>query len=173
MDFKNEKLEEFNKFLNNRKVAVIGLGVSNLPLLDYLHEKKAKVTVFDKRNIDEVPKETMNMITEYAFEFSLGEFYLEKLKGFELVFRSPSCLPTVPELAEAEKNGAIITSEVELVLKMTPSKVIGVTGSDGKTTTTTLIHKILTLFWLKVCVELTFVPPEIPAVSECVRAFEI
>jgi len=144
MNFKNEKLEEFNKFLNNRKVAVIGLGVSNLPLLDYLYEKKAKVTVFDKRNIDEIPKETMNKITEYGFEFSLGQFYLEKLKGFELIFRSPSCLPTVPELAEAERNGAIITSEVELVLKMTPSKVIGVTGSDGKTTTTTLIHRILT-----------------------------
>ena len=143
MEFENKKLEEFNKFLNNRKVAVIGLGVSNLPLLDYLHDKKAKVTVFDQRTIDEIAKETMDKITEYAFEFSLGQFYLDKLKGFELIFRSPSCLPTVPELVEAEKNGAIVTTEVELVLKMTPSKVIGVTGSDGKTTTTTLIHRIL------------------------------
>ena len=143
MDFENKKLEEFNKFLENRKVAIIGLGVSNLPLLDYLHEKKAKVTIFDKRTIDEIPKETMDKITGYSFEFSLGQFYLEKLKGFELIFRSPSCLPTVPELVEAENNGAIITSEIELVLKMTPSKVIGVTGSDGKTTTTTLIYEIL------------------------------
>ena len=143
MNFENKKLEEFNTFLENRKVAVIGLGVSNLPLLDYLYEKKSKVTVFDKRTIDEIPKETMDKITGYSFEFSLGQFYLEKLKGFELIFRSPSCLPTVPELVEAEKNGAIITSEIELVLKMTPSKVIGVTGSDGKTTTTTLIYEIL------------------------------
>lgn len=143
MEFENKKLEEFNKFLNNRKVAVIGLGVSNLPLLDYLHDKKAKVTVFDQRTIDEIPKETMDKITEYSFEFSLGQFYLDKLKGFELIFRSPSCLPTVPELVEAEQNGAIVTTEVELVLKMTPSKVIGITGSDGKTTTTTLIHEIL------------------------------
>ena len=143
MSYENKKLEEFNKFLNNRKVAVIGLGVSNLPLLDYLHDKKAIVTVFDQRTIDEIPKETMDKITSYSFDFSLGEFYLEKLKGFDLIFRSPSCLPTVPELAEAEKNGAIVTSEIELVLKMTPSKVIGITGSDGKTTTTTLIHRIL------------------------------
>ena len=143
MEFENKKLEEFNKFLNNRKVAVIGLGVSNLPLLDYLYDKKAKVTVFDQRIIDEIPKETMDKITEYSFEFSLGQFYLDKLKGFELIFRSPSCLPTVSELVEAEKNGAIVTTEVELVLKMTPSKVIGITGSDGKTTTTTLIHEIL------------------------------
>ena len=144
MDFKNKKLEEFNEFLKNRKVAVIGLGVSNIPLLDYLHEKKAIVTVFDQKTIDEIPKEIMDKVTEYSFQFSLGKCYLDKLKGFELIFRSPSCLPTVPELVEAEKNGAIITSEIELVLKMTPSKVIGVTGSDGKTTTTTLIHKILT-----------------------------
>ncbi len=143
MNYENKKLEEFNKFLENRKVAVIGLGVSNLPLIDYLHDKKAKVTVFDQRTIDDIPKETMDKITSYAFEFSLGQYYLEKLKGFELIFRSPSCLPTVPELVEAEKNGAIVTSEVELVLKMTPSKVIGITGSDGKTTTTTLIHEIL------------------------------
>lgn len=143
MDFENEKLKEFDKFLENRKVAVIGLGVSNLPLLDYLHEKKAKVTVFDQRTIDEISKETMDKITEYAFDFSLGQFYLEKLKGFDLIFRSPSCLPTVPELVEAEKNGAIVTSEIELVLKMSPSKIIGITGSDGKTTTTTLIYEIL------------------------------
>lgn len=143
MSFENKKLNEFNDFLKNRKVAVIGLGVSNLPLLDYLHNKNAKVTVFDKRTIDEIPKDTMDKITKYSFEFSLGQFYLEKLKGFDLIFRSPSCLPTVPELVEAEKNGAIITSEIELVLKMTPSKVIGVTGSDGKTTTTTLIYEIL------------------------------
>ena len=143
MSFENKKLEEFNKFLENRKVAVIGLGVSNLPLLDYLHDKKAKVTVFDKRTIDELPKETMDKITSYSFEFSLGQFYLDKLKGFDLILRSPSCLPTIPQLVEAEENGAIVTSEIELVLKMTPSKVIGVTGSDGKTTTTTLIYEIL------------------------------
>lgn len=143
MNFKNTKLEEFNEFLENRKVAVIGLGVSNMPLLEYLYEKKAKVTIFDQRSINELPKEALDIITKYSFEFSLGQFYLEKLKGFELIFRSPSCLPTIPELVQEEQNGAIITTEIELVLKMTPSKVIGVTGSDGKTTTTTLIYEIL------------------------------
>ena len=143
MEFKNKKLEEFNRFLNNRKVAIIGLGVSNIPLLDYLYEHKAEVTVFDQRTIDQIPKETMDKITNYSFKFSFGQFYLEKLKGFELIFRSPSCLPTLPELQAEQKRGAIITTEIELVLKMTPSKVIGVTGSDGKTTTTTLIYEIL------------------------------
>ena len=143
MNFENKKLEEFNNFLKNRKVAIIGLGVSNIPLLDYLYEKKANVSVFDSRTIEEIPKEIMDKITKYSFKFSLGQYYLEKLSGFDLIFRSPSCLPTLPQLVEEEKRGAIITTEIELVLKMTPSTVIGITGSDGKTTTTTLIYEIL------------------------------
>lgn len=139
----NEKLEEFNNYIRFRKVAVIGLGVSNLPLLDYLHEQKAKVTVFDQRNIEDISKDIMDKITQYAFEFSLGENYLSKLNGFDLIFRSPSCLPTVPELEKEAQRGAIVTTEIELLIKMCPAKIIGVTGSDGKTTTTSLIYAIL------------------------------
>ena len=139
----NKKLEEFNDYIRFRKIAVIGLGVSNIPLLDYLYEKKARVTVFDQRNIDNIPKEIIDKITNYSFEISLGENYLEKLKGFDLIFRSPSCLPTVPELEEEAKRGAIVTTEIEMLIEMCPAKVIGVTGSDGKTTTTTLINEIL------------------------------
>lgn len=143
MSFINEKLLEFNAYLNKRKVAVIGLGVSNLPLLDYLYEKRAIVTVFDNRNIEQIPKEVMDKITAHAFEFSLGENCLTKLEGFELIFRSPSCMPNQLALQEEAKKGAIITTEIEMVLKMAPCKIIGVTGSDGKTTTTSLIHYIL------------------------------
>ena len=139
----NEKLEEFNNYIRFRKVAVIGLGVSNLPLLDYLHEQKARVTVFDQRNIDDISKEIMDKITDYSFEFSLGNNYLSNLKGFDLIFRSPSCLPTVPELVEEANRGAIVTTEIEMLIEMCPCKVIGVTGSDGKTTTTSLIYSIL------------------------------
>lgn len=139
----NKKLEEFNNYIKERKVAVIGLGVSNMPLLDYLHEQKAQVTVFDQRKIDEISIDVMDKITGYAFEFSLGENYLNKLKGFDLIFRSPSCLPTVKELDEEAKRGAIVTTEIEMLIEMCPAKVIGVTGSDGKTTTTSLIHAIL------------------------------
>ena len=93
MDFKNEKLEEFNEYIKFRKVAIIGLGVSNLPLLDYMHDKKARVTVFDERNIEAISKQVMDKITANNFEFSLGKNCLEKLKGFDIIFRSPSCLP--------------------------------------------------------------------------------
>ena len=139
----NEKLNEFNEYIKFRKVAVIGLGVSNLPLLDYLHDKKSTVTIFDDRNIDELPKEIVEKITNYGFNFSFGKNSLEKLQNFDLIFRSPSCLPTKPELQAEIKRGAIVTTEIELLMKMCPSKIIGVTGSDGKTTTTSLIYAIL------------------------------
>jgi len=143
MEYFNEKLEEFNRFLNRRKVAIIGLGVSNIPLLDYLHENKAKVTVFDDKEIDKIPKEVMSKITQYTFGFSFGKNSLSKLVGFDLIFRSPSCLPTNPALSAEANRGAIVTTEVEMLMKMCPCKIIGVTGSDGKTTTTSLIYEIL------------------------------
>ncbi len=143
MEFENEKLKEFEEYIRFRKVAVIGLGVSNIPLLDYLHEKKAEVTVFDEKTIEEIPKEIVNKITEYSFSFSLGKNYLEKLKDFALIFRAPSCLPTVPELEQEANRGAIVTTEIEMLMEMCPGKIIGVTGSDGKTTTTSLINHIL------------------------------
>ena len=143
MEYQNEKLIEFEEYIKNRKVAIIGLGVSNLPLIDYFHEKKSNVTVFDSREIGEIPKDVIDKVTNYAMEMSLGKSYLSKLHGFDLILRSPSCLPTVPELEEEASRGAIITTEVELLMKMCPAEVIGVTGSDGKTTTTTLISEIL------------------------------
>lgn len=143
MEYQNEKLIEFEEYIKNRKVAIIGLGVSNLPLIDYFHEKKSIVTVFDSREIGEISREIIDKITNYAMEMSLGKGYLNKLKGFDLILRSPSCLPTIPELEEETNRGAIVTTEVELLMKMCPAQIIGVTGSDGKTTTTTLISEIL------------------------------
>ena len=143
MSFINDKLEEFNEYIKFRKVAIIGLGVSNLPLLDYMYDKKARVTVFDERDIEAISKQVMDKITAYGFEFSLGKNCLEKLRGFDIIFRSPSCLPTRPELQQEENRGAIITTEIEMLMKICPCKMIGVTGSDGKTTTTSLIYSIL------------------------------
>lgn len=139
----NEKLIEFNQYIRGRRVAVIGLGVSNIPLLDYLYSKGATVTVFDSRNIDDIPKDIIDKITKYSMAFSLGENYLKRLEGFDIIFRSPSCLPTKPEIEAEVERGAILTTEVEMLMRMCPGLIIGVTGSDGKTTTTTLIYEIL------------------------------
>lgn len=143
MDYINKKLEEFNEFLRLRNVAIIGLGVSNVPLLDYMYEKKARVTVFDEREKNSIQKEILEKIELYKFDYFFGKDCLKKLTNFDMIFRSPSCLPTKPELEEEEKRGAIVTTEIELLMKICPCKVIGVTGSDGKTTTTSLINCIL------------------------------
>lgn len=143
MEERNEKLQEFNHYLKNRKVAIVGLGVSNVPLLDYLYDLSAKVTVFDDRTMDQIPNEILDKITNYTFEFSFGENSLSKLIGFDVIFRSPSCMPTKTELVEETNRGAIVTSEIEMLMKMAPCKIIGVTGSDGKTTTTSLIYEIV------------------------------
>ena len=143
MEYVNEKLNEFNDYIRFRKVAVIGMGVSNLPLLDYLYEKKANVTIFDEKDLDSISNDIMEKIREYGFQFHFGENCLEYLKNFNLIFRSPSCLPTRKELEEEAKRGAIVTTEIELLMKMCPCKIVGVTGSDGKTTTTSLINAIL------------------------------
>lgn len=143
MSYINERLEEFNNYLRNRKVAIIGLGVSNIPLIEYMHKLNANITVFDDRNIDKIPTEIMDEINKYNAKAYFGEDNLKNLVGFDIIFRSPSCMPTRPELQAEVERGAILTSEIEMVLKMTPATVIGITGSDGKTTTTSLIYQIL------------------------------
>lgn len=143
MEYRNKKLEDFEKKLKSQKVAVIGLGVSNIPLIEYLHEKYANVTVFDDREEEKLDQNVMSKVKGYGFKYYLGNGNLEKLKGFDLIFRSPSCLPTKPELVAEKARGAIVTTEIEQLMKMAPCKIIGITGSDGKTTTTTLTYEIL------------------------------
>jgi len=143
MEYENKELQKFNSFLMNKKIAIIGLGVSNLPLIDYLYNLNAKITVFDKRNISEIDDSIMEKLINRKVEMSLGGGYLENLIGFDVIFRSPSCRPDIPEIQAEIKRGAFLTSEIELVLKLAPGTKIGVTGSDGKTTTTTLIYEIL------------------------------
>ena len=74
---------------------------------------------------------------------SLGEDYLKNLVGFDVIFRSPSFLPTNPYLVKEQERGALITSEIEQVIRLAPCPIIGVTGSKGKTTTTTIIYNLL------------------------------
>ena len=143
MEYKNKKLENFEKNLKEKKVAVIGIGVSNIPLIEYLYQKQANVTIFDDREEEKLGANIIEKVKRYGFKYYLGKNNLKNLKGFDLIFRSPSCMPTKPELEEEKKRGAIVTTEIEQLMKIAPCKVIGITGSDGKTTTTTLTYQIL------------------------------
>ena len=143
MEFRNQKLENFEKEIKKQKIAVIGLGVSNIPLIDYLKEKQADVTVFDDREEEKIALDVIEKVKNYGIKHFLGKGNLQNLKGFDLIFRSPSCMPTKPELVAEKERGAIVTTEIEQLMKMAPCKIIGITGSDGKTTTTTLTYEIL------------------------------
>ena len=139
----NRALEEYNKSLSGKKIAIIGIGVSNIPLLEYFYKNNATVTIFDKKTLDKLDEQVIKLIEKYNIDYSLGENYLSKLKGFDIIYRSPSCRTDVLELIEEKKRGAIVTSEIEMLLKLCPGTVIGITGSDGKTTTTSLIYAII------------------------------
>ena len=115
---------------------------SNIPLINFLLELGAKVTAFDKKT-----KEQLGDVAEdfdnKGVKLELGEGYLAKLTGFEVVFKTPSMRIDSEALVRAKSEGAYITSEMEEFVKYTKGKVFAVTGSDGKTTTTTIISKLL------------------------------
>lgn len=139
----NEKLEKFKNEIKGKYVAVMGMGVSNTPLVRYLMDLDANITVFDKKSEDELDKSLIEEYETQGVKFSLGENYLDNLQGYDVIFRTPGIRPDIPALQKEVERGAILTSEIEMLIELCPSKVIGVTGSDGKTTTTTLIYKML------------------------------
>lgn len=143
LEYINNKLIEFEDYIRYRKVAIVGLGISNIPLIEYFYNKKSRVTVFDAREKENLPKDILEKVNNYKMETSFGKDYLSKLNGFDLILRSPSCLPTTPELKREEDRGAVVVTEIELLMQMCPCKIIGITGSEGKTTTTSLISAIL------------------------------
>lgn len=137
------KLKEFKQNIKGKTVTVIGIGVSNLPLIKYLAELGAgEIHACDKRDRDKLG-DTAADLEKLGVILHLGDDYLNYLTG-EIIFRTPGLRFDVPELNAARKNGAVVTSEMELFCEICPSHMIAVTGSDGKTTTTTLIHKMLT-----------------------------
>ena len=100
MGFVNKKLVEFNNFLVGKKVAIIGLGVSNMPLLDYLHDLNADITVFDNKEMDQFDKKILDKLVDYEIGHYFGEDSIKWLRGFDIIFRSPSCLPTTKQLVK-------------------------------------------------------------------------
>ncbi len=125
--------------------AVLGYGVSNRPLVEWLLSHGAgSVTVRDKRSREEMERSgDAARLTALGAALICGEDYLKGLSG-DIIFRSPGIRPDLPEIGAAVKNGAVLSSEMELFLSLTEARVIAISGSDGKTTTTTLTSLILT-----------------------------
>ncbi len=133
--------EMIKKKIGSSSVAVLGLGVSNAPLAELILECGNRITVYDKRSPAELGEHAMSL-AERGVRFVSGAPYPEAIAE-DVIFRSPGIRPDIPCISDAVARGAVLTSEMELFLELTPTKVLGITGSDGKTTTTTLSYKLL------------------------------
>ena len=133
------KFEAYLQALQGKRAAVIGVGVSNQPLIRLLLERGIDVTACDKRtDLGEFGREA----AAAGCHFQLGEDYLKDLEQ-DVIFRSPGIRPDLPEFLAAIERGSVLTSEMEVFCDVCPCPMIAVTGSDGKTTTTTIIAELL------------------------------
>ena len=127
--------------IKNARCAVLGLGVSNIPLVELLLECGNEIIVYDKNDIDKLDACAKDF-AKRGVKFVTGENYLNEIDG-DIIFRSPGIRPDYDGIKNAIDRGAELSSEMELFLELTPAYVLGVTGSDGKTTTTTITYKLL------------------------------
>lgn len=134
-------LQDYLASLQGKRVAVIGIGVSNTPLIKTLLSAGISVTACDK-NKREAFGPLADELESLGAELHLGETYLEGLDQ-DVIFRSPGIRPDIPPFLAAIEKGSVLTSEMEVFFQVCPCKIIAVTGSDGKTTTTTLISEML------------------------------
>ena len=133
--------EEYFTSLKNKKIAVLGLGVSNRPLVRLLLEFGCRVTGCDRTPREKLEEEVLELEKSGCI-LSVGDGYLDGLDA-DLVFRTPGMHPGNPALESLRRRGAKVTSEMEVFFEVCPCHTIAVTGSDGKTTTTTLISEML------------------------------
>ena len=127
--------------IQGKQIAVIGAGVSNMPLIGLLREAGLPVTVHDKKTADALGGQ-YEALCALGVATVLGESYLETLPE-DIIFRTPGLHPHHPVLEAARARGGVVTSEMELFFEVCPCQIIGITGSDGKTTTTTLVYEML------------------------------
>ncbi len=127
--------------LKGKKVGVFGIGISNTPLIHMLKDAGAIVYAGDKRT-REALKDTADALEKKGVKLVLDTEFPENMQG-EIIFRTPGIRPDIPKLTELKNAGSRITSEMEVFFELCPADIYAVTGSDGKTTTTTLVYEIL------------------------------
>ena len=134
----------FERF-RDKRCTVIGLGKSNFAVIAFLVAHGAKVVARDAKERDALRAslgEILDRLENTGVRLRCGKGYLDGLDE-EIIFRTPAVMPWLPEIEAAVARGATLTSEMELFMELTPARVIGITGSDGKTTTTTLTGLML------------------------------
>lgn len=137
----NHLVNQYFDSLIDKKIAVLGIGVSNRPLIRMLLARGLHVLACDKTPREKLDTEILELEQAGAV-LHVGERYLDDVQA-DVVFRTPGMHPDIPALRQLRESGAELTSEMEAFFEVCPCRIIAVTGSDGKTTTTTLIAKIL------------------------------
>ncbi|MBR4761275.1 MAG: UDP-N-acetylmuramoyl-L-alanine--D-glutamate ligase [Clostridia bacterium] len=136
LDFK-----QFFSQIKGKKIAMCGIGISNTPLILNFLNQGARVIACDRRAREQVG-ELADRLEAAGAELKLGEGYLDNLE-VDIIFRTPGMNFHLEELEQARKRGIAVTSEMEVFFDLCPATIFAITGSDGKTTTTTLIAKML------------------------------
>ena len=155
--------KKFFEQIKGKKIAMCGIGVSNTPLILEFLSKGAKVYACDRRS-RELIGETADMLEKAGAELCLGDSYLDNLE-VDIIFRTPGMSFYLPELEAARKKGIAVTSEMEVFFDLCPATIFAITGSDGKTTTTTLIAKMLEAEGKKVFVGGNIGKPLLPEIE--------
>ena len=137
------KAQRFFTSIKDKKVAFIGVGVSHTELIKLFLSKGISVVVCDKKDEDHFDPDLYEELSARGAEFALGEKYLDEIFNCDIVFRTPGMYYNDETLTKARKAGVVITSEMEVFFELCPCRIYGVTGSDGKTTTTTIISELL------------------------------
>lgn len=133
------RLDSYFEALRGKRVLVLGVGVSNRPLVRLLLRYGIDVTCCDKTPRDRLDAEVLELERNGA-RLHLGPDYLDGLTG-DVVFRTPGLHPDTPQILALREAGAVVTSEMEAFFAVCPCRITAVTGSDGKTTTSTLISE--------------------------------
>ncbi len=156
--------DKFYRSVKGKTVAFCGLGGSNLPLVKLFAKAGAVVTGRDRRAEEKLGAAAAEL-RALGVRLVTGEGYLADLTE-EIVFRTPGMRFSLPELESARARGAAVTSEMEVFFDLCPCRIVAVTGSDGKTTTTTIISKILAEAGKKVHLGGNIGTPLLPRIGE-------
>jgi len=134
-------LDNYLNTLKGKSITVIGAGISNKPLIEVLLSANIELTICDKQTRDELG-EAAGYYEKSGARLELGKSYLDDINA-DVIFRTPGIMPWKQEISRAIANGTKLTSEMETFFSICPCKIIGITGSDGKTTTTSIIGQLL------------------------------
>lgn len=142
-EFMNRTAQQFFESIKGKHVAVCGIGRNNTPVVKQFLDHGAIVTACDRRTREQLGEDAARELEAMGATLCLGETYLDNLQGMDMILRTPGMKPYLPPFEEARQNGIEVTSEMELFFELCPAPIYAVTGSDGKTTTTTIIAGLL------------------------------